>query len=252
VSAKREDLTGRRYGKLIVVKQDLNKVGSNRIYWVCQCDCGNIKSIMGQNLKYNISKSCGCASRVNIENDVLIDLYVNQKLSMRKVAEIFNTTHHTIQNRLKLLGISTRGNYDLLYYIYRRTPIEKVKKYIDDGGYLNFRRYGREHRIVMEKHLGRKLTNQETVHHIDGNKLNNDINNLFLFPNCSMHFEYHHHIKNNTYISPNDFAMNYKPINKEEITECACGCGEIFHKYDSGNRPRTYKCGHNMRKRRII
>lgn len=36
------------------------------------------------------------------------------------------------------------------------------------------------HRLRMAEHLGRPLRNDETVHHIDGNKLNNDISNLQL------------------------------------------------------------------------
>ena len=38
-----------------------------------------------------------------------------------------------------------------------------------------------EHRLVMERHLGRKLLPNETVHHRDGDKLNNDITNLELW-----------------------------------------------------------------------
>lgn len=36
------------------------------------------------------------------------------------------------------------------------------------------------HRQLMEKHIGRKLEEGEVVHHIDGNKRNNNINNLEL------------------------------------------------------------------------
>ena len=38
-----------------------------------------------------------------------------------------------------------------------------------------------EHRFVMEQHLGRKLTSDETVHHIDGDRGNNALSNLELF-----------------------------------------------------------------------
>ena len=34
------------------------------------------------------------------------------------------------------------------------------------------------HRIIMENHLGRVLNTNEVVHHIDGNKKNNSIDNL--------------------------------------------------------------------------
>ena len=40
------------------------------------------------------------------------------------------------------------------------------------------KRHNYEHRIIMEKHLKRNLLPTETVHHIDGNKKNNAIENL--------------------------------------------------------------------------
>lgn len=42
-----------------------------------------------------------------------------------------------------------------------------------DGGWYY------EHRLVVEKHLGRVLKEWETIHHIDGNPSNNLITNLF-------------------------------------------------------------------------
>ena len=43
-----------------------------------------------------------------------------------------------------------------------------------------------EHRAIMEIKLGRKLSSKELIHHIDGNKLNNSIDNLELI-NRSIH-----------------------------------------------------------------
>ena len=38
----------------------------------------------------------------------------------------------------------------------------------------------REHRFIIEKQIGRKLTQDEVVHHIDGDRTNNDISNLVI------------------------------------------------------------------------
>jgi hypothetical protein len=38
----------------------------------------------------------------------------------------------------------------------------------------------KEHTYIMEQHIGRKLKQDECVHHIDGNRSNNDIENLQL------------------------------------------------------------------------
>lgn len=42
----------------------------------------------------------------------------------------------------------------------------------------------REHRWIVEQHLGRKLESWEHVHHIDGNHLNNLLSNLEVLSNA--------------------------------------------------------------------
>lgn len=57
---------GDRYGKLVVIEYEgLRKQKSrdkNESWYVCKCDCGNIKSFRGNELVTGGVKSCGCIS----------------------------------------------------------------------------------------------------------------------------------------------------------------------------------------------
>ncbi len=57
--------------------------------------------------------------------------------------------------------------------------------------------YVMEHRLVMEKYIGRYLKPTEVVHHINKDTSNNVLNNLMLFANSSSHLAYHRFIKTN-------------------------------------------------------
>jgi len=48
-----------------------------------------------------------------------------------------------------------------------------------------------KHVLVVEEMLGRHLKDGETVHHIDGNKKNNELENLMVFATTADHTAYH-------------------------------------------------------------
>jgi len=52
------DLTGKRFGWLVVSR--LHKLGGGKTRWYCTCDCGAEKSVLATHLVRGNTKSCGC------------------------------------------------------------------------------------------------------------------------------------------------------------------------------------------------
>jgi hypothetical protein len=67
------DLTGKTFGKWKVLKTTgyhEQPSGALQRTWLCQCECGTIKEVMGQNLRRGLSLSCGCQKHSHIEEKI--------------------------------------------------------------------------------------------------------------------------------------------------------------------------------------
>lgn len=57
-----KDLTGQKFGRLIVLKQ-VGRDKNNQVIWLCQCECGNTIKTISNRLKMGKTKSCGCLAK---------------------------------------------------------------------------------------------------------------------------------------------------------------------------------------------
>jgi transposase len=120
--------------------------------------------------------------------DILYNLYVVEKLSQRDIQKKFGVCLKTVRKLLKKNNIQIRYGSEAIRFSHqtkpRRGPNGNGYTILDGYKLLvmknNKRPYYPEHRYIMEQHIGRKLKKNEVVHHIDGDTLNNDINNLKL------------------------------------------------------------------------
>ncbi len=83
---------------------------------------------------------------------------------------------------------------------YKKSPHWKGGRTLTKNGYYRIS-YGDnqgkyEHRVIYENFINRRLKKKEKIHHVDGNKLNNQINNLFLCENKKEHSLLHHRADN--------------------------------------------------------
>lgn len=138
------DIAGRVFGRLMALRHDGYTVGGVA-RWRCRCECGEVVTVSGAHLRNGTTQSCGCLARERSAERL-------GPQSRQRWAE-----HHA----------HAEPNW---------TP--------EKSGYMSASWKGRirlQHRWVMERHLGRELESHETVHHINGVRSDNRIENLELW-----------------------------------------------------------------------
>lgn len=93
----------------------------------------------------------------------------------------------------KKCGLSNVGERNGRWKGGVRTDHKYLKVYSPNHPKKDFTGYVMQHRLVMEKHIGRFLEPKEVVHHINKVVTDNRIENLILFPSQKEHRE--HHVK---------------------------------------------------------
>jgi hypothetical protein len=136
------DLSGKTFDRWTVEYETIERDSSGNILWHCKCSCGTERDVATCSLKSGRSHSCGChkseTSRANGE--------ANRKT-----------------------GTWTDGQ-GYVWVLARDYP-----NYVRDG---HKHQYIKEHRVVMGMEVGRPLEPHENVHHKNGDKADNRIENL--------------------------------------------------------------------------
>lgn len=68
---KLDDLTGKRFGRLVVLNRE-GTTDNRHTIWHCKCDCGNECTALATNLKRGLVKSCGCLKKEITRNRAMI------------------------------------------------------------------------------------------------------------------------------------------------------------------------------------
>lgn len=135
------ELSGKKFGCWTVIRVD-GHIG-RKLACLCKCDCGNEKRVDIGSLKDGGSKSCGCLKKE------------------------FNRQHSGPNSFSWRGGVKQHDGYILIY--------KPDYPNSDSQGYVL------EHVYVMAQHIGRPLKKGETVHHKNGIKKQNNIENLELW-----------------------------------------------------------------------
>lgn len=135
-----------------------------------------------------------------MDDNLILDRYVNQLKSAEEIHEELGYGLGRIRRRLKELGVArTMAETKKAKAENRGDRISEygyLKVKIPDGHLTRYRKngtseYGFAHIIEMEKRLGRPLAKGEIIHHIDLDKTNCTIENLYLCANHKEHIQLH-------------------------------------------------------------
>jgi len=137
--------------------------------------------------------------------DWLYTMYVDKDLSQREIAKLCDINQSIIHRALVRFSIPRRkfcGRSGIHCHLYKGGKSRTTQGYIHillkGHPRTNCKNYVPEQVLVVEKHLGRYLSKENAIHHINEIKDDNRIENLYLFPSESEHQRYHQKFRKGT------------------------------------------------------
>jgi len=96
INSAKIDLTGQRFGKLVVV-QDAGRSKTKQVIWRCLCDCGNKTEVLSNRLTAGHTRSCGClkgnAIHGHTRNGIYSPTYASWEAMIQRCCNP-NSTHY--------------------------------------------------------------------------------------------------------------------------------------------------------------
>ena len=136
----------------------------------------------GQHHSQETKQKISLANSIAINKELLKTLYVDNKMTIKQVAQIMGVSAPTIHRNLRLLGIVRTTSEarrlcrppQTMFYLERKMPGHPR---------ANKRGYVKEHVLVWEEAHGQLLPEGWVIHHLNGLKNDNRPENLAGMPN---------------------------------------------------------------------
>lgn len=145
------------------------------------------------------SIQCGIRShsrKYKVDVEKLREL-VDSDVNLLQICDILHETYHVVRRVMCENGIKYKRKYK------RRSD-----------GYWGYTT-DKNHRKIIENFIGRKLLSSERVHHIDGDKQNNDISNLCLLSSEREHAVLHKQLESIAFQLLKQGFISFDPETKQ-------------------------------------